>query len=185
LRATRPYPSCTRWNAAAIARLTGPQRPDLVVTATSTPHLVERAGRILPPRQSRSAFAEGLRRTYGRLSAARVPVLVLQDTPRPPVDIPDCVSAHRQHLKACAFARSGALVWADTFRTATRGLLGVRLVDMNPDICPTPRCAAVIGDVLVYRDNSHLTVHYVLSLAAALGAAMPATLPQPWPPRLR
>jgi hypothetical protein len=183
LKATLPYPSCTRWNADALKQLTGPDRPDLVITTSYTPYTIERAGRMLNPSQSQAAFTQGLRTTYRALAAAHVPVLVLQDTPRPPVDVPDCVSAHRDHLTACAFPRSAALGWSTAERTAAQGVAGVRLVNMNADICPTPRCAAVIGNVLVYRDNSHLTAHYVLTLAPALAGALPRTLPQPWPPR--
>jgi hypothetical protein len=46
---------------------------------------------------------------------------------------------------------------------------GVHVIDMTDAICPTARCAPVIGNVLVYRQGSHLTATYVESLAPRLG----------------
>jgi hypothetical protein len=51
---------------------------------------------------------------------------------------------------------------------AAQGLPNVRVVDLNDAICPTDPCAPVIGNVLVYRDTSHLTGTYVRSLVPRL-----------------
>lgn len=40
------------------------------------------------------------------------------------------------------------------------GLTGVTLIDLTDAICPTDPCAPVIGGVLVYRDDHHLTATY-------------------------
>ena len=50
---------------------------------------------------------------------------------------------------------------------------GVTMVDLDDAICPTTSCAPVIGGVLVYRDLTHLTKTYVLTLAPRLAAALP------------
>jgi hypothetical protein len=47
-------------------------------------------------------------------------------------------------------------------------------VDINDAICPTERCAAVIGNVLIYRQGSHLTATYVATLTPRLASAFTA-----------
>ena len=46
----------------------------------------------------------------------------------------------------------------------------VRYVDLNAVICPTDRCAPVIGGVLVYRDHDHLSATYSRTTAAYFGS---------------
>src|SRR5690606_41925114 len=45
---------------------------------------------------------------------------------------------------------------------------GLRTVDMTDMVCPDTTCVPVIGNVLVYRQTSHLTDTYVRTLTAAL-----------------
>jgi hypothetical protein len=46
----------------------------------------------------------------------------------------------------------------------------VRLLDLTRFFCYDGFCPAVIGNVLVYHDQSHLTVTYARTLAPFLGA---------------
>ena len=46
---------------------------------------------------------------------------------------------------------------------------GVGLVSISDYLCPRDRCAAVVGDVLILRQGSHVTNTYVLTLAGVLG----------------
>ncbi len=50
---------------------------------------------------------------------------------------------------------------------------GASLIDATPMICPWKMCPAVIGDVLVYRNGSHLTATYVRTLTPWLGERLP------------
>jgi hypothetical protein len=49
---------------------------------------------------------------------------------------------------------------------------GVGIVDLFDAICPTERCPAVIGNVLIYRQGSHLTDTYVRSMTPRLAKAL-------------
>ncbi|WP_460915618.1 SGNH hydrolase domain-containing protein [Plantactinospora veratri] len=55
----------------------------------------------------------------------------------------------------------------------------VGLIDLTPAICPGRRCAPVIGGVLVYRDNQHLTASYAATLAPRLRSALDRILAPP------
>lgn len=49
---------------------------------------------------------------------------------------------------------------------------GVRLVDLSDEFCDNKRCYAVVGNVIVYRDYSHLSKEYSTLLAPYLGRAI-------------
>ncbi|WP_434724031.1 SGNH hydrolase domain-containing protein [Mesorhizobium sp. RIZ17] len=48
---------------------------------------------------------------------------------------------------------------------------GVAVVDMNDAICGKDSCPAVVGNIVVWRDNHHLTATYALALAPRLAKA--------------
>ena len=53
-------------------------------------------------------------------------------------------------------------------------------IDLTRAFCPDGYCEPVIGNILVYRDNHHLTNAYVLSLVGELDREMFAEpLPEP------
>jgi hypothetical protein len=45
----------------------------------------------------------------------------------------------------------------------------VRFVDMNDQICATPRCGVVRSGVVVFTDDNHLTASFSRSVAPVLG----------------
>ena len=49
---------------------------------------------------------------------------------------------------------------------------GLPFVDLTEFICPSADCPPVIGNVLVYRQGSHLTKTYVETMAPRLEAAL-------------
>ena len=173
----KPYPGCNEWSAAVLERLTTTDKPTMVITAQNSKGVFVN-GELRYDPVGRSALAAGLRRYYEALGKAGVPVLVIQDSPQPAVDIPDCVAANTDKLTACAGDRA-AMVPPDhgsDQMEAIQGLPNVRVVDFNDAICPTDKCAPVIGNVLLYRDNSHLTGTYVRTLLPFLQKRI--TLPQ-------
>jgi peptidoglycan/LPS O-acetylase OafA/YrhL len=166
------YDSCTEWNLNVIAQLTGPDRPDYVVTsggrstALADDDAAEEAGL--------AAMVAGLEESWDALLDAGVGVVVLEDTPATGINVYECVSEHPQNLRRCTYSREdsegsgGALAQ----REAAGSRQDVAYVDLNDAVCPTAQCAPVIGNVLVYRQGSHLTSTYVETLAPRLGAAL-------------
>ncbi|MDO3634352.1 acyltransferase family protein [Mycolicibacterium arseniciresistens] len=172
----KPYPSCNEWSAAVLDQLIK-EKPTMVITSQSSKGVFVN-GELRYDPVGRSALAAGLRRSYEALTKAGIPVLVIQDSPAPTQDIPDCVEANADELTACAADR--AVMVPDDHGSdqmeAVQGLGNVRVVDFNDAICPTDKCAAVIGNVLLYRDNSHMTGTYVRTLVPFLDKRI--SLPQ-------
>ncbi|WP_157210003.1 SGNH hydrolase domain-containing protein [Nocardioides aequoreus] len=47
----------------------------------------------------------------------------------------------------------------------------MHLIDLTAQICDAAWCYPVVGDVIVYRDGSHLSAEYATMLAPYLGDA--------------
>ena len=45
----------------------------------------------------------------------------------------------------------------------------MQVIDPLPELCPTRLCPAVIGDVLVWRGEAHITATYAATMARWLG----------------
>ena len=97
------------------------------------------------------------------------------DNPGPPTIVPDCVAANLKDLGACTFARdvgvedSAAPVQLEALTDSP-----ARAVDVRESICPEELCPPVIGDVLIYRQGSHLTATYATGITDRLEQAIEA-----------
>ncbi|MDB4882126.1 MAG: acyltransferase 3, partial [Gemmatimonadetes bacterium] len=115
----------------------------------------------------------GLRKTYARLAAAGIRTIVLRDVPRTWFDVPACLSRRAASVPfaiECAYDRGESLSLAAIAaqNAAARGL-PVRIVDMNDQICATPRCGVIVNGAVVFTDDNHLTATFSRSLAPLLG----------------
>jgi hypothetical protein len=98
-------------------------------------------------------------------------VLVIRDNPYPGhtnTFVPDCVARHQNDFRACSAPRD-AWLKPDPLADAAKGAHSPRaqVADLTAMFC-TSRCLPVIGNVLVYRDRSHLTATYSRTLAPYL-----------------
>ncbi len=167
----RPYTGCDGWNANVATALLA-AKPDVVVTSAARYQVVD-GSTVLGPTESDARMVQGMRRSWQRLTGSGIRVVAVADTPRPGFDMADCVSANEAQLTECAVPRTTAFGLAGaTVTTAAAGQGGVALVDLGDFICPNTPCAPVIGRVLVFRDDHHLTATYARSLASRMFAAM-------------
>ena len=116
-------------------------------------------------------YADGMTKVLEAFHTARLPVLVLHDTPAPGISIPDCVAAHTSDYSACDGTRAK---WVSpepaqdaVDRVGDTDL--IRFADLTDHICRSETCAAVNGGVITYFDTSHLTATYARTLAPYLG----------------
>jgi len=164
--AGQPYGSCGEWNRNLRQTLATEAKPELVILSNRMFHLVENGDIINGPTNA-AHVTVALRAAIREFTDAGVPVAVIRDTPAPGANIPDCVSSNTDQLTACTTPRSEALRGSEQM-AAVKGVKGAHLIDLTNAICPRDPCAPVIGGVLVWRDEHHLSRSYVLSLAQRL-----------------
>lgn len=154
------YEQCHRYQEN-VEEVLAEHRPDLV--------LLSSAAYSVDP----GVMAEALAARVDALAAEGMPAALIRDVPRPPFDVPDCLVAHPDKVRECAFDRQESLDRAGTGHdelTALRPALPV--VDLNDAICPAQTCSPVVGGVVVWRDTNHLSATYVHSLRALLEAQL-------------
>jgi peptidoglycan/LPS O-acetylase OafA/YrhL len=163
----RPYRECAAWRAAMLDRIRQ-QRPDLVVLGVARHYGPEYKFSVYSP-----AWIDGLQRMVEELRATGTRVVVMGPTPHPKSDVPDCLSAHPDDARRCTQPLSKAVDAAGL--AAERAVVekaGGRYVDISPWVCTSTTCAVVVGNLLVYRDDNHLTTEYPRWLAPLLGEAV-------------
>jgi hypothetical protein len=74
--------------------------------------------------------------------------------------------------QACAVPVAQALGDFNVLRPAAAAMKGAHLIDLTSYYCNDTNCPAVIGHVVVYRDQDHLTATYARTLAPYLGRAL-------------
>ncbi|MEU5561602.1 acyltransferase family protein [Micromonospora musae] len=167
----KPFDSCTEWNERLRTTLTGPERPQLLILSSLT-YYPAPDGQVLTGAAAQRARTQAMRDTWTGYAQAGLRTLVIRDVPYPGIDVPECVSENRTKLTRCAVPRAEALRLSEPQVEAAKGLKDVRLLDFNDSICPAERCAPVIGGVLIYRDEGHLTATYARSLAPRVRDAL-------------
>ena len=168
----REYRECDEWRERAVERIEQ-EDPDVIVTGSLTTYGVMEDGKRLGGKKSERALEEGYVSTLEKLRGTGAKVAVMKDVPHPDKDIPECVSRSLDRLEECAFPRDEALDHPPVDDRAADRAEGASLVDPTPVLCPGGRCPAVVGDVLVYRNGSHLTPTYVRTLTPWLDEQLP------------
>jgi peptidoglycan/LPS O-acetylase OafA/YrhL len=118
-------------------------------------------------RQSVVAFAD----TWRGLMANGMRVVVIADLPSPiKAGIEDPVGSVEVGVRP-TYSKSDGLGGPDALVGAAHQS-GAAVIDMSNQLCINERCPTVIGGVLVYVDNHHMTATYSRSVAPALGRAI-------------
>ncbi|WP_369037830.1 acyltransferase family protein [Streptomyces adonidis] len=168
-----PYAECDVWRARAIERIAA-LRPDLVIVSSSD------AGDPLHPEPDPvQQWTNGLRTTYEALGASGAEVVALLDTPWPKTDAVDCAALYSLRLDRCTNRLPGA-IRDSSRRTATLDaarLSDVTVIDPVPWLCTEGGdCPVLVGDTVVYRDDSHIADAYAEAVAPALGTRLTEAL---------
>jgi peptidoglycan/LPS O-acetylase OafA/YrhL len=94
-----------------------------------------------------------------------VPIVAIRDNPAMTKETMRCVIDHGSTAaESCALPRSVALANFDGQTEAAREVPRAHVIDLTALYCTAAVCPPVIGNVLVYRDNGHITATYAATL---------------------
>ncbi len=157
--------TCLEWNAQALDVVleTG---ADVVLTSQSA------ARALVDPDDEDGGFDEdlmidALATQWQKLADHGIPTVALLNNAGPDAEVYECVAENPTSLSACAFEGSN-LATAEVQQAAADRVPGTSILTMNDIICPEGMCPAVMGEVLVYRQGSHLTKTFVDSTQGIL-----------------
>jgi hypothetical protein len=110
-------------------------------------------------------------------------VVVLEDTPYPwqvKRSIPDCLAQHPDERDICNGTPAAWYSIDPLYEAARQSQApGVTTVPTRAWFCTANLCPAVIGNVIVYFDGSHMTATYARTLAPELWRPIEAALGRP------
>lgn len=155
-RGGEPFPECEAWNAEAMEILER-ERPDAVFTSST---------RASPAGER---VHEGFVERWRQLDALGVDVIGVRDLPRRDSAGAECVES--RPLEECASPVRYSQEATDPASAADLPD-NVTLVDLTGHVCPQGACDAVIGNVLVFWDHSHMTATYSSTLAPVMEEAL-------------
>lgn len=146
---------CVEFNQDTLSEVIR-MKPDLVVTTSTRTDYA--AG--IPERVDPGWVSE-----VGALNASGIQVLAIRDTPRFSESVPTCIEKNADNLAACAVPRTDLFAPEPPTDTIEAELPGTKFLDFTDYFCPAGTCPAVIGNVIVYMDGSHVTATYMGTLA--------------------
>ncbi|WP_022881552.1 acyltransferase family protein [Gryllotalpicola ginsengisoli] len=160
------YPECNEWRDAVLRKLA--DNPPAAVIISELTDATKADGQDA----TATDWENGLEETLNKLPAG-AKKLVLGDTPFPGQAPTDCLSGNLTDASACDLPLSAAAsdkLEKSLKTAATAG--SAEYLSPTPYLCNTADCPAIIGNVLVYRDGSHLTATFAKSLAPLFEARL-------------
>ncbi|VEG38857.1 peptidoglycan O-acetyl transferase yrhL [Mycolicibacterium flavescens] len=164
------YANCTQWRGEVIDQLSA-KHPRLVILSIWRGY----GGSGLGWEPGFTSYApewmESMTRLVRQLrSSTGAEVLVLGPIPNPHSMVSICLSGHLDDATACSAPRSSAVneVGIAGESAATRAG-GGHYVDVTDLFCTADRCPVIVGDTLVYSDQTHVTAAYSRFLAPVMG----------------
>jgi hypothetical protein len=119
--------------------------------------------------ESPDGFINNITELHTALTTNSQKIIYIADSPGPLLHVPICLSANIQTVQNCNFERDEAIneqtaeilkgVWSN--KTS-------RFVDLTDWFCTSQICPVVIGNMVVYRDISHISSVYALALTNVL-----------------
>ncbi len=171
---TVAYPECMTWNKNVLSRL-NKAPPDLILLSMSRWIFTANSAE-----ETVTAETNALIRMIQKLpSSSRV--VIIQDPPLPTAfEVPVCLSSSMGDYRKCAYAsRTGFGSSMGTREIAASKATGAGLIDLTQAICPGTGnrfCPAVINNMIVWRDQHHLTATFAATLAPAMDEQLVAIL---------
>ena len=168
----RTYTECNEWRAAELERMTA-LRPAVVILGFSREYGIPDDHVVVDGPAWQSGLADMIT-TIERDTGARV--VLMGDDPYPQQSVADCLSQHLTDTPVCAipkhypFYNPGGISQERAVATSTNA----GYVDTDPWFCVATTCTVIVGNMLVYRDDNHITATYANWLTPVIGAHLNA-----------
>ena len=114
----------------------------------------------------------GLQSTIDQLAAEGITPVLMEDTPYPGQDVPTCLSRHYTNVQLCNPTISSA--YRDDMHQMLEDFdaTNVHVLWTRHWFCTDAGCPTVVGNILVYRDDNHMSVTFASFIAPLLDAAV-------------
>jgi len=156
-----PFAACTeyqRWAAQQLAELD----PEVVIASSATALRTVRAASqtLLSANDSRPILTEGIASAVREWRETADNVRLLGGVPSLPFDAADCLSDPEHTAAECSFAPPGNTVAGNDLVRSGATDRHTRYVPVIDMFCLGGTCPTVVGDIVCYADQDHITATY-------------------------
>ncbi|HEY1652222.1 MAG TPA: acyltransferase family protein [Acidimicrobiales bacterium] len=164
----RSYTECNEWRAAELQRMTT-LRPAVVILGFSREYGIDDDHVIVDGPAWLSGLTDMIT-TIEQDTGAKV--VLMGDDPYPQQSTPDCLSQHLDDTPACSIPKRYPFYNPSGIpqEKAVAAAAGAGYVDTDPWFCIATTCTVIVGNMLVYRDDNHITATYASWLTPVIGA---------------
>jgi peptidoglycan/LPS O-acetylase OafA/YrhL len=156
-------PSCLTWGQTVLQDLLTTIKPDVVITSDFPDQPTTAHPQAGP--QAMADIGAGMVPYWTQLENHGIQVVAIRETPDMGIDEPTCLASNHDSAAKCAKLAKTVIAPDPPTVIAAKAMGGkVPIVDMNNLICTKTKCSPVVGNVLVYQDDHHLTSTYAGTL---------------------
>ncbi|MBG0566181.1 acyltransferase family protein [Actinoplanes aureus] len=174
----RPYQECFQWRESVLREIER-TKPKFVVVSSNggdSGGMVDANSVPLDDGPNRDqVWAAAWGKTFDRVKAAGSRIVLIEDTPWPSGSAPECLVTNPKQVRRCGRPPGEAIA-----EPARRELIaeaarrrGAVVIDTQPWFCTDEICPAIIGNALVWKDNSHLSTAISAAMTPLLARAFP------------
>lgn len=164
-----PNTACDAFREAAIKEVVRIKPAVIVVTSAS---FYQRTGRSSSEFATPEQWEPALEAVLKDLAASGAKLIVLGDLPVLLHPAAECLAAHMDDINPCRTSRTEA--FANVYHgpeAAAAAAVHAAYIDPSDWFC-SQTCSPIIGNMLVYRNQFHITATYGVFLAGAIRAAI-------------
>ncbi len=160
--------ACVSWQKFVAHKIAQDQPAKVFITSFSEytyPLASQRKGSSYPSR-----FAAGEVEFIRSLGLPMSSIYLLEDTPQPSQNIPECLSRNTGKSQACDFPAHRS----DATRAMRKSLtgLGIHYLSLQDVLCPNGTCTSIYAGRNAYRDGSHISVSTSVALTSYLNSRL-------------
>jgi hypothetical protein len=175
---SHPNDDCTRWRDDAVRRVLA-AKPSLLVVAGYPPPggpatLDPGTGRAASTARAITLYEQGMAASLKTFTTAGIRVLYIFDQPRFDTPAGTCIEQHPNDFATACTESRDVNQHAPTDAAAAAQVPAVHTLDLTDVYCSATRCRQVVGNVIVYRDNNHLSPQMATALTPLVKPAMEA-----------
>jgi hypothetical protein len=165
-----PYTECDEWRDAELQRMSI-LHPSVVILGFSREYGIPDDHVVVDGPAWMSGLSQMIT-TIRQQTGAHV--VVMGDDPYPQQSVPDCLSQHLDYTPACVIPKHYPFYNPEGIpqEEAVVASAGAGYVGTDKWFCTTVNCTVIAVNILVYRDDNHITAAYANWLTPAIGARL-------------
>ncbi len=170
VRIKREYldPECQSWRAQVAERINA-MKPDLLVVGSTS---YDPGGSDVG-KNSDEVWRRGLTATLDTIRPAAKDLLIIGDTPLPAHQVPNCLTKVPGNVHYCGQTRADGVDKSRLdLERAIAGEYGGNFVSVTNWVCGTSFCPVILGNLLIWRDNNHVSATFSNYLTPFMAAVV-------------